>query len=323
MKNILITSVGKRVVLVKCFQKTLRQLGLDAKVYTTDMNPKMSPAGYLSDGCHEVPRCTSPDYIDQLLYICESFNIGLVIPTIDTELMVLAESSSRFSERGIFLAVSDLSFIHTCRDKRLTSQFFSYLGISTPRLIDKHHPSFPMFAKPYDGSLSTNTHLILYEDELTPQLLNDPKLLFMDYVNPQEYKEFTVDMYYGRTDGKVKSIVPRERIAVRAGEINKGITRKNALVPYLLERMGHLEGVRGCICMQLFYRECDGDIQAIEINPRFGGGYPLSYKAKANFPEYIIREYLLNEEVAYSDNWLDKTLMLRYDTEVIIFNYEE
>ena len=141
----------------------------------------------------------------------------------------------------------------------------------------------------------------------------------MEYNDKNEYKEFTVDMYYGK-DNKVKGILPRERIEIRAGEINKGITRKNYIVNFLKERMDTLEGVRGCICIQLFYRELDNDIKGIEINPRFGGGFPLSFYAKANFVEYIVREYLLGESVNYSEEWLDNTLMLRYDNDVIVYD---
>lgn len=319
MKNILITSAGKRVVLVQIFQRTLREMGFDAKVYTTDMRPEMAPAGIVSDGCIPVPRCTADDYVDVLLTICEERQIGIIIPTIDTELLVLAMNRQRFVDRGVALALSDEVFIRTCRDKRLTAAFFSRLGIAVPTPIDKHHPVFPMFAKPYDGSLSTNLHVIRHPDELTHEILEDPKLMFMEYIDKHDYHEFTVDMYYG-LDGCVKGIVPRERIEVRAGEINKGITRKNCLVDYLKQRMGYLEGVRGCICIQLFLRDTDGDVKGIEINPRFGGGYPLSYYAKANYAEYMIREYLLCESVAYSDAWLDRTLMLRYDNDVIVYD---
>lgn len=315
--NILITSAGKRVVLVKIFQKTLKELGLDGKVYTVDMKPEMAPAGFVSDGCIRVPRCTSADYVDILLQICQEKQIRVVVPTIDTELQVLAENRARFEAQGVHLIVSDISFIKVCGDKRLTDSLFDKLRIAVPKHFDKAHASFPMFAKPYDGSLSMNTHVIKSEDELTPDILEDPKLLFMEYIDKKEYKEYTVDMYYG-VDGQVKGIVPRERLEVRAGEINKGITRKNSIVGFLKERMATMEGVRGCICLQLFYRASDQDIKGIEINPRFGGGFPLSYYANANFVEYILREYLLNEPVAYSEDWLENTLMLRYDEDVII-----
>lgn len=136
--------------------------------------------------------------------------------------------------------------------------------------------------------MSANLHVIRKEEDLTKEILEDPKLIFMEYIDKNEYKEFTVDMYYGK-DNRVKSIVPRERIEIRAGEINKGITRKNYIVDYLKERMGELKGVRGCICIQLFYRESDNDIKGIEINPRFGGGYPFSYEAGVNMPLAILK----------------------------------
>lgn len=317
--NILITSVGKRVSLTKKVKKELRKLIGDVTVYTCDMNPSMAPAGYVSDGCFKVPRCTSKDYRETLLTLCIENDIGLIIPTIDTELAILSANKELFAKQGIHVVVSDYDFVMMCLDKRKTLEFFSQNHIEVPERRDIHHPQFPMFAKPYDGSLSANTHIIRKQNDLTDEIKNDPKLIFMEYIEEPEYKEFTVDMYYGR-DNKVKSIVPRERLKVRAGEINKGVTRKNYLVGYLKEHLDYLPGVIGCICIQLFYREQDDHVVAFEINPRFGGGYPLSYCAGANFPQMMIQEYLLGKSIDYSDDWRDNTLMLRYDDEVIVYD---
>ena len=119
-----------------------------------------------------------------------------------------------------------------CRDKRNTGDFFEKHMVRVPKEVDKYNPTFPLFAKPYDGSLSTNLHYIKKADELTQEILDDEKLLFMEYIDNKVYKEYTVDMYYGR-DNKVKCIVPRERIEVRAGEINKGRTAKNEIVDFV------------------------------------------------------------------------------------------
>ena len=316
-KNILISSAGQRVRLLQIFQDTIKQLGLDVKVYASDMNPLLSPACHVADDCFAVLGCNEEKYIDELLNLCTEKEIGLIIPTIDPELMVFASNRERFMDAGVVFVEPDLDFIKICRDKRLTSTYFQQKCISVPKLIDRNHPEFPMFAKPYDGSRSVNTHVIMSQDDLTKDIANDPKLIYMEYISRQEYREFTVDMYYGR-DFRVKCIVPRERLKVREGEVNKGITRKNYIVDFLKERMGYIEGVRGCICIQLFYRESDNDIKGIEINPRFGGGFPLTYYAKANFVEYLIREYLLGESIDYSDDWLDRTMMLRYDDDIIV-----
>ena len=230
--NILITSVGKRVALTRYFKETLNRFYPDAKVFTTDMNPEMAPACYVSDGCFKVPRVTDKDYPALLLEICEKNDVGMVIATIDTDLLLLADLKADFERKGIYVMVSERQFVEMCRDKRNTGDFFEQHGIRVPKEVDKYHPTFPLFAKPYDGSLSTNLHYIRTADELTQEILDDPKLMFMEYIDKKVYKEYTVDMYFGK-DNRVKCIVPRERIEIRAGEINKGRAEKNVILTFL------------------------------------------------------------------------------------------
>lgn len=139
----------------------------------------------------------------------------------------------------------------------------------------------------------------------------------MEYIDKNVYKEYTVDMYFGK-DNRVKCIVPCERIEIRAGEINKGRAEKNEILSFLKEKLGYIEGGIGCICVQLFFHPDTKDMVGIEINPRFGGGYPLSYMAGGNFPELLIREYFMGENVEYFDDWKDGTLMLRYDDAIYV-----
>ncbi len=315
--NILITSAGKRVALTKYFKETLNRFFPESKVFITDMNPEMAPVSYVCDGFFKVPRVTAPEYPAVLLKICEENKVGMIIATIDTELLLLADLKELFREKGIHVIVSNKTFITMCRDKRNTGAFFEAHGLRVPKEIDKYNPTFPLFAKPYDGSLSINLHLIKTSDELTKEIMNDPKLLFMEYIDKSVYKEYTVDMYYGK-DNKVKCIVPRERIEIRAGEINKGRTAKNEIVDFIKDKLGCIEGCVGSICLQLFFHPETKDMVGIEINPRFGGGYPLSYACGGNFPELLIREYFLEEEVGYSDNWKDGMLMLRYDDAIFV-----
>ena len=313
--NIIITSAGQRVALVRDFKESLVRFYPEAKVFTTDMNPELAPAAYVSNDCFEVPRVTDQNYIPQLLDICKKNEIGMIVPTIDTELLVLAKNKKLFNDNGIIVSVSDLDFITICRDKRNTGEFLEKHNIRVPKEVDKYNPTFPLFAKPYDGSLSTNLHYIKNAEELTQEILDDPKLLFMEYIDKEAYKEYTIDMYYGK-DNCVKCIVPRERIKIRAGEINKGRTMKHPLTEFIKERLDKIEGCIGCICIQVFFNPETEDVVGIEINPRFGGGYPQSYAAGGNYPEMLIKEYFLGEEVEYKDDWKDNLLMLRYDDAV-------
>lgn len=305
------------MALVRGFQETIKRFFPEGKVFTTDMNPRLAPAAYVSDGCFEVPRCTSDEYIETLLALCMEQGIGMIVPTIDTELAILSANKDYFAKQDIFVSVSNYDFIMMCRDKRNTGEFFEKHGIRVPKAIDKYHPTFPLFAKPYDGSLSTNLHYIKNAEELTSEILEDPKLLFMEYIDKEVFKEYTVDMYYGK-DNKVKCIVPRERIKIRAGEINKGLTEKEPLTKYLYDRLETIEGCVGCICIQVFLDSKTFDVVGIEINPRFGGGYPQTYAAGGNYPELLIREYFLGEQVEYYDDWEDHLLMLRYDDAVFV-----
>jgi carbamoyl-phosphate synthase large subunit len=315
--NILITSAGQRVSLVRAFQKELKTLYPEKKVFTTDMFPELSAACNVSDKYFKVKRVTDPHYIDDLIGICQLNDVKMVVPTIDTELLPLALNKAKFLEAGIQAIISSVSFIEQCRDKRKIHSFFEQRNIEVPRSIDKINPQFPLFIKPFDGSLSVNTFLIESAEQLTNFHMTNEKFLFMEYIDKKDHAEYTVDMYFDKTN-HVKCIVPRKRLLVRAGEINKGLTCKNRIVTFLNEKLGFIEGAVGCLTVQVFMNEITERIIAIEINPRFGGGYPLSYRAGANYPLWLIKEYYNNQPIPYTDTWEDQMLMLRYDDEVIV-----
>ena len=319
--NILITSAGQRVSLVRSFQKELKKYFENGQVFTTDLNPILAPACHVSDQSFTVPRVTSPEYIDQLLQLCLNNQIKLVVPTIDTELLVLSENIEYFKQQGIHLLVSEPGLVRECRDKRLINQFFENHGICIPQQYDLDNLRFPVFVKPYDGSLSKGIFTAYCAEDIKIEHYADPKLMFMEYIAPEDYDEFTVDCYYDKAS-ELKCVVPRKRIFVRAGEVNKGVTKKNVIVTEFNQKLKHISGARGCLTIQVFLHKTEDKILGIEINPRFGGGYPLSYLAGANYSQWVIREYLLNQKIEEFSAWSDNLLMLRYDAEVLVNDYQ-
>ena len=127
--NILITSAGQRVSLVKAFQKELKNIYKDGKVYATDMIPHLSAACNTADHYFRVTKCTDPGYIDELINICRLNNIKMIVPTIDTELVILAQNKEKFRELGIHAIISCGAFVDLCRDKRKINTFFQQRGI--------------------------------------------------------------------------------------------------------------------------------------------------------------------------------------------------
>ena len=145
--------------------------------------------------------------------------------------------------------------------------------------------------------------------------------MFLEYINPNEHAEYTIDLYYDK-NSILKCIVSRERIEVRGGEVSKGVTRKDFVYDLVYNYFNKNYGFIGCITLQLFVNKETKKIYGIEVNPRFGGGYPLSYKAGANFPRMIIDEYIFNKEIQFYDDWVENLLMLRYDDEVLVYDYK-
>ncbi|MFN4084400.1 MAG: ATP-grasp domain-containing protein [Spirosomataceae bacterium] len=316
-RNILITSAGKRVSLVKAFINELNAFFPEARVFTADMNPEWSPACRVSNGYFQLPPVSDSIYCDALLSLCLQESIGLVIPTIDNELLCLSQAKEYFKAQGIQIAVSDHSLVQKCRDKRITNSLFKELGVDLPQPIDPFQPTFPVFIKPYDGSLSRDIQVIFTADYWNPDLANNSKLLFMEYLGPNEYQEYTVDAYYDQV-GRLKCMVPRKRIEIRAGEISKGSTEKSTLYESLKTKISYIKGAVSCLTIQFFQHKETDQILGIEINPRFGGGYPLSYQAGANFPKMLIEEYFLGINPSFFEGWKHGTVMLRYDQEIIL-----
>lgn len=314
--NILVTSAGRRGELVQVFSIELKRSFPEARVLATDMNPALSAACQIADVALVVPGVTEDNYINLLLDICVSHNVGLVVPTIDTELVLLSRHRERFIEQGVHLLVSDLDLVKVCRDKRKVAELFKQIGLRTPEIYSRDNICFPCFSKPYDGSCSVGAMALLSEEQLPKSVLNDEKMIFMELID-SSYIEYTVDAYYDR-HGVLKCLVPRQRIEVRGGEVSKGVTRRNQLYEYLLPKLKLITGARGCLTVQIFAKVEEDSYYALEINPRFGGGYPLSYSAGANYPAWLIKEYLQGHDIRAHDQWEPNLLMLRYDSKVLI-----
>ena len=286
--NILISSAGRRVSLVKAFQKELKKEYPQAKVYASDANPELSGACQIADGYFKVPLVGRPEYADELIRQCKSRDIRLIVPTIDAELLPMAKNKNLLAENGITAVIGSPEFVGKCRDKRQIHDFFEEKGVNFAKEYDKDDYTLPLFIKPIDGSRSIDTYLIKDKTDLTDYHFANDKLMFLEYLDHNIFDEYTCDLYYGK-DHILKCIVPRKRIEVRDGEVYKALTEDNALIPYIRERLGQIKGAVGCLTAQFFKHREEDEIFGIEINPRFGGGYPLSYLSGANFPKWIIQ----------------------------------
>ena len=315
--NVLFTCIGKRVSLLENFRRSAKQLKIKASFLGTDTT-ELSPALQLCDQRFGVKLTTHPGYIKQLLSIVKANSVKLLVPTVDLDLKRLAQNKPKFAALGCRVLVSNPEVIDICQDKRKTYRilakngFDTALTMSVRSALSKKKIEWPCFLKPWDGYASRGNAVINNRRELLFYSKRIPNPICQELVKGTEY---TCDVYVD-FDMKVRCVVPRKRIEVRAGEVSKGQVIKNAHI--MNESAKLVEKLRagpGVITLQLFLTG-DDTIKFIEINPRFGGGVPLSIKAGADFPKWILQELTGRKPNIRPDSFKDNLIMLRYDSEV-------
>jgi carbamoyl-phosphate synthase large subunit len=284
--NVLVTAASRRVPLVRAFRNAVERFGR-GRVITTDMNP-MSPALYFGHKHYIVPLTTDKGYIPIIEGICEAEGVGLIIPTIDDELPIFGRALPRFERAGIDVAVSSEETSNICNDKYETYLFCAANGIKAPatRLpsaVDFKQLKYPLYVKPRFGRGSVNVFVVSNELQLRMFLDYVPDAIIQDQLSGTE---FTVDVL-SDFSGRILAIVPRERLVIRAGVSDKGITRKHAGVTAFAKEVAEKLKIIGPANIQCKW---DGvDVSLIEVNPRFSGGIPLTIAAGADFAAWLVQ----------------------------------
>lgn len=311
--NILFTCAGRRTYLLKYFKENMEE---GDKIIATDMQLS-APALTAADIKVQVPAVYDPNYIDITLDICKKYQVNALLCLNDLELPILAENKARFAELGVTVIVSDPAVIDICFDKYKTAQWVESIGLNAPKTyvtlasakdaLAKGDISFPLFMKPRWGSGSIGLETIDDMEELDIYyhlLMKKIKKTILatasvgdEYIMIQEKltgKEFGLDVM-NDLKGNHVAVSVKQKLAMRAGETDKAVT---VAIPVVTE-MGHKIGENlhhiGNLDVDIMQR-ANGDYCVLELNPRFGGGYPFSYEAGANMPKAILK-WLKGERV--------------------------
>lgn len=314
--RILFTGVGRRVELLQAFREAARVLQKDLKIYGADMS-ESAPALAYCDFARKTAPMQDPRYIEDLLSICSDDRIDLIIPTIDIDLLKLSQNRYCFEKIGTKVLVSSPNVIDICNDKNNTSVFFNKCGLHTPTPTanwENYQGLYPAFIKPKNGSASINAYRVNNVHELEQYASSIDDYIVQPFI---EGKEYTIDVVCD-WNGTPISIVPRERVQVRAGEV---------LVTRICMDSKMIEGAKkvceelkpsGPITIQLI-RDKNNTDWFIEINPRFGGGAPLSMKAGSRSAETVLR--MDDSDIQECTNDIaDGALYSRFDQSVLVGN---
>lgn len=305
MLNILFTCAGRRTYLLKYFKENLSE---GDKIIATDMQLS-APALQVADIKLQVPAVYDPQYIDITLNICKEQHIDILISLNDLELPMLAENKTRFEELGVKVIVSNPEVIDLCFDKYKTAQWVKSLGLNAPktyvrledakRAIMDGEIHFPLFMKPRWGSGSIGLESIADMEELdiyyhllmkkikktilATASVGDEYILIQEKLTGYEYGLDVMNDLAGNNVG----ISVKQKLAMRAGETDKAVTVDIPEIYEIGKTIGeHLHHI-GNLDVDIMQRE-NGDYCVLELNPRFGGGFPFSYEAGVNMPKAII-----------------------------------
>jgi carbamoyl-phosphate synthase large subunit len=286
------------------------------KVVATDMQLS-APALQVADVKLQVPAVYDPEYVNITLNICKEQQIDALLSLNDLELPILAENKTRFEELGVKVIVSSPEVIDIAFDKYKTAQWVESLGLVAPktyvRLEDAKRAlaageiEFPLFMKPRWGSGSIGLESIADMEELDIYynlLMKKIKKTILatasvgdEYILIQEKltgSEFGLDIM-NDLEGNHVAISVKQKLAMRAGETDKAVTVDLPEVREMGRKIGEALGHIGNLDVDIMQR-ADGAYCVLELNPRFGGGFPFSYEAGVNMPKAII-QWIKGEDV--------------------------
>jgi carbamoyl-phosphate synthase large subunit len=304
--NVLLTCVGRRLPTVRAFKAAL---GTDDRVVACDADP-FAPGLEAADAGFLVPGVDDPGYCDALLELCRAERIGLLIPTFEVELPLLAIGRERFVAIGTLPLVSSLAVINTCFDKLATARFLVDRGVAVPRTfaaldeaidaVVRQELTFPVVVKPRWGVSSIETEfpedvaelrmtyalarMRLARTFLAEISASDPEhsVLIQEHLGGDE---FGLDII-NDLNGRYVCTFARRKLRMRAGQTDRAVTVHDAKLDRLGEVIGTALGHVGILDCDVFVD--DRGVHVIDLNPRFGAGYPFSHRAGANLPAALV-----------------------------------
>lgn len=303
--NILLTSVGRRSYMVDYFKAAL---GGGGEVHAA--NSVMTYAMQVADHAVVTPLIYDEGYIEAILAYCREWQIGAVLSLLDIDLPVLAASRTRFSAIGVELVVSDHEVTRICNDKWRTCEFLRRHGIAAPasfltmddckRALASGEIKYPLIVKPRWGLASiglfqaeNGKELEVFYGKSRGEILKgylqyesrqDPErsVIIQEKLSGEEYGLDVLN----DLEGRFLACSPKKKIAMRAGETDAAQTIAEPELIQLGKKLSSCLGHIANLDVDCF--RAGESYSVLELNCRFGGQYPFSHLAGADYPGAIV-----------------------------------
>lgn len=303
--NVLLTSVGRRAYMVKFFKNAV---GADGQVHVCNSDDRTVAFCY-ADQSVVSPLIYDDNYIPFLLAYCERNKIDILVSLFDIDLPVLAKHRADFEQIGTRVIVSNEDLVEICNDKWKTYLFLKEHGFRVPKTylsleevllaLDRGELHYPVIVKPRFGcgsiamSIAEDEMALMYYFRRNTRTISHSylqyesagvkeKILYQECLQGQEYG---VDII-NDLDGNYQNSIVKKKIAMRAGETDIALLVDEPAIAEETARLGRLTGHIANMDCDVFL--VDGKPYILEMNARFGGGYPFSHMGGCDLPQAIL-----------------------------------
>ncbi len=311
--NVLILSCGSRNLLVKYFKEKINHQG---KVIAADCSP-LAPALYEAHDYVIVPRVDDEHYLDTVLDICKTKNIQVLISLIDPELTLISKHAEMFHNHNVLPIVSSYEAIMRAYNKHAFTQYLDQHGFDILKTwddlnlclkdIDNQVTQFPLIVKPLYGSASAYQDIAMHKDQLNAYFnLNTPKVI-QEHIDAAEYG---VDCYVDMHTKKLVSMFIKQKLRMRAGETDKSVSVHHPKIQATIERFIDMSDYFGILDFDVLVK--NDIVYILELNPRFGGGYPHAHACGVDMIQMILNNAKGIENTPEPINYQENIAMMKY-----------
>lgn len=295
--NILLLNPGRRDYMVNFFLSLRKKYNLTIFLIDPDKN---IPAFQVSSLTKNY-ICPKLKDSKKFFYYLENFikknKINIIFPISDRELKILASKKLFLLKKGANVVVSNLEVIKNCQNKVQCYNFLKQFNILFPKIISKKYikGNLPVIKKEINGSGSKNQEIIDNIDQISKNY--NKKFFFQKFLN---YEEYNLDILNDLKGNYVHSCA-KKKISIRSGDTDKAKIVKNKIFKTFAKKISKTLRHNGVIDVDFLYNK--KKIYLLDINPRFGGGYPFTHLYGYNYIDKILSMIKNpNKKIFFSEN---------------------
>lgn len=286
--RILVTNIGRRIYFAK-FLIDLKKKIKNCKIYLADDNLSISALKIKGVISLKIPKVKDGNkiYLREVKKIIKNKKISLLIPCTNYDLNILSLNIKKIEKIGCHLMVSRNDLIKKCLDKKKLYDMSIKYNFYSPKFFKNLNEAKKSKSKFFIKKLRKGHSSI--DQEIIKKLKKkdfEKKYIIQEYIDGDELHLDILNDH----NGKFISHCLKKKISMRFGETDIAKVTHDVKLKKLSKNLSkNLKHIGNLDC-DIIYDKTKKIPYIIDINPRFGGGYPFTHLSGNNF----LGKYIFN-----------------------------